>query len=100
MDQCILNCIANVTNTSVSGLSGTNQQTVITVSCAVAVSVVGYLLKLPSVQRFLGAENTEKKQKLHAIYQHTCSGSSDSDSANESTPIVKKAEVPVAAKVN
>jgi hypothetical protein len=41
---------------------------VASILCALVLAMWQYLLKLPSVQRALGAENTDKKEKLAEIH--------------------------------
>jgi hypothetical protein len=58
----------------------------ITAIATVLLGLWTYMLKLPGVQRALGAENKDKRDKLNAILGATVSAS-DED-ASESTPIL------------
>ncbi len=50
-----------------SGAASTDWTPVIIGTCTAVLAIWQYLLKLPTFQRALGAENTEKKEKLNAI---------------------------------
>lgn len=61
---------------------------VTSILCALVLAMWQYLLKLPSVQRALGAENKDKKEKLAEIYASVTAPLTDPPAApTERTPL-------------
>jgi hypothetical protein len=80
--------MSNCTGVCVPASLGPEWTPIVSLVASILLAAWMYLLKLPAVQRTLGAENTDKREKLDAIHEACVTPAPAPPS--ESTPIVPK----------